>query len=218
VKFDNINVPNFLEFAESLKLVRKAEIEIDDTNIINDVYTDLLPNNSIITKFNLPRTSILIGRKGTGKSTIIQKSIKDIKDIKNVIGIYIDVKTLYDSATPSLISDNTLITPHLEGEIVKYFIYKNFLKEVINKTKKCIKDLVDNSDILTKTAHYFLGKEDLINSVLKKITDSTDEVFKEIDLSLCTSIRTSIESGSNNTDKLSVRLSANPALGINSSE
>ncbi|MEL7569648.1 MAG: hypothetical protein AAGU14_03710 [Eubacteriaceae bacterium] len=218
MKFDNINVPNFLEFAESLKLVRKAEIEIDDTNIINDVYTDLLPNNSIITKFNLPRTSILIGRKGTGKSTIIQKSIKDIKDIKNVIGIYIDVKTLYDSATPSLISDNTLITPHLEGEIVKYFIYKNFLKEVINKTKKCIKDLVDNSDILTKTAHYFLGKEDLINSVLKKITDSTDEVFKEIDLSLCTSIRTSIESGSNNTDKLSVRLSANPALGINSSD
>ena len=42
----------FLEFAESLKLVRKTRIEdfIDDKNI-DDIYTDLLPNNGIINKF-----------------------------------------------------------------------------------------------------------------------------------------------------------------------
>lgn len=107
----------FLLFAESLKLVRKA-----DVNVINDVYTDLLPNNSIISKFNLPRTSILMGRKGTGKSTIIQKSIFDMAKNNNTVGIYIDVKTLYDGASPTLMCDNQNITSLIHEEIIKYFV------------------------------------------------------------------------------------------------
>ena len=47
------NKQKFLEFAESLKLVRKTRIEdfIDDKNI-DDIYTDLLPNNGIIQSNN----------------------------------------------------------------------------------------------------------------------------------------------------------------------
>ena len=73
----------FLELAESLKLVRKTRIEdyVEDKTI-DDIYTDLLPKNGIINKLNLPRTTILVGRKGTGKSTIFQKSQKDRPKIK----------------------------------------------------------------------------------------------------------------------------------------
>lgn len=85
---------DFLQFAESLKLVRRAEIEKDSENIIDLVYTDLLPNNGVLNKINLPRTSILMGRKGTGKSTIIQKSMRDMMQNDKVICLYIDVKTL----------------------------------------------------------------------------------------------------------------------------
>src|SRR5690606_18947136 len=95
------NKETFLEFAESLKLVRKNRIEdfINDKNI-DDIYTDLLPNNGIINRMNLPRTTLLVGRKGTGKSTIFQKSQKDLIKNKKCISIYIDVKSLYENSTP----------------------------------------------------------------------------------------------------------------------
>ena len=95
----------FLMFANSLKLIRRAEIEHEGENIIDEIYTDLLPNEGILQQVNLPRTSILKGRKGTGKSTIFQKSIADMKGNKDVITVYIDVKTLFDSATPTLSGD-----------------------------------------------------------------------------------------------------------------
>ncbi len=121
----------FLNFAASLKLIRKAEIEAQGKSVIDEVYTDLLPNNGILNFVNLPRTSILKGRKGTGKSTIFQKSQNDMLIKDDVVTIYIDVKTLYDNATPTLNGSSDI--EQVDLEIKKYFIYKNFLFEVINK-------------------------------------------------------------------------------------
>lgn len=214
-----MNNPNeFLIFAESLKLVRNAEIERDDTNIVNDVYTDLLPNNSIISKFNLPRTSILMGRKGTGKSTIIQKSLFDIAKSDNTVGLYVDVKTLYDSATPTLMCDNQNMTSMIQEELIKYFVYKNFLKEVIEKTRTNFKQMIDNENLLTRVSHYFKGKESEVYEALNAITISTEEVFKSIDTSLFTFIKSSYESKSEATQEVKTKLSMNPSLGANLSD
>lgn len=124
------NQTDFLKFATSLKLVRKAIIEHDGKNVIDEIYTDLLPNDGVLQQVNLPRTSILKGRKGTGKSTILQKSIADMIQNKDVITVYIDVKTLYDGATPTL---NTAIETPISTELKKYLIYKNFLFEVVKE-------------------------------------------------------------------------------------
>lgn len=78
----------FLNFAASLKLIRKAEIEAQGKSVIDEVYTDLLPNNGILNFVNLPRISILKGRKGTGKSTIFQKSQNDMLIKDDVVTIY----------------------------------------------------------------------------------------------------------------------------------
>jgi len=208
----------FLLFAESLKLVRKANIEKEDINVINDVYTDLLPNKSIISKFNLPRTSILMGRKGTGKSTIIQKSMFDIAKSDNTIGIYIDVKTLYDSASPTLMCDNQNITSLIHGEIIKYFIYKNFLKEIIEKTKYNFKLMVDNKGVLYKAANFFIGKEMEVYDALENISCSAEEVFKSIDTSLSTFIKNSYESSNKANVGANATISMNPSIGLNISD
>lgn len=68
--YNMADINTFLEFAESLKLVRRANLEKEGKTIIEKIYTDLLPNNGVINKVNLPRTTIVVGRKGTGKSTI----------------------------------------------------------------------------------------------------------------------------------------------------
>lgn len=84
-----MDINKYLKFAESLKLVRNEVLEDNDSkDLIDEIYTDLLPQNGVINKVNLPRTTILVGRKGTGKSTIFRKSIKDTDKNKNIISIY----------------------------------------------------------------------------------------------------------------------------------
>ena len=97
------HIKEFFHFSESLKLNQKAELNNDDgKSLISDVYTDLFPNNAVNDKVNLSNTTIIIGRKGTGKSTIFQKSIEDQHKSNKIFPIYLDVKTIYDRATPTL--------------------------------------------------------------------------------------------------------------------
>ncbi|MCS4229126.1 hypothetical protein [Sphingobacterium sp. BIGb0165] len=103
------SIREFLEFTESLKLNQKAEIfDKGGKSLINNLYTDLFPENAINDKVNLANSTIIIGRKGTGKSTIFQKSINDQILNKNVFPLYLDVKTIYDRATPTLKYENDI--------------------------------------------------------------------------------------------------------------
>ena len=98
------NIKEFLTFSESLKLNQKAEL-FDDKgkSIIKDIYTDLFPNNAVNDKVNLSNTTILTGRKGTGKSTIFLKSIEDQIKNQKVFPIYLDIKTISIEPLPLLI-------------------------------------------------------------------------------------------------------------------
>ena len=145
------NINEFLEFATSLKLIRSAEVEKNGKDIIDAVYTDLLPENGVLQMVNLPRTSILKGRKGTGKSTIFDKSQKDMLSNSEVITIYIDVKTLYDNASPVLNIDVSMVD--YAEELKKYFLYKNFLFEVIQKANENFRESVENAPLLRKLVH-----------------------------------------------------------------
>lgn len=73
---------NFGKVTESLKKYRRAELsEENGRNLIQELYVDLLPDNQILNICKNPNTTYLIGRKGTGKSTIFQKLEDDIKKI-----------------------------------------------------------------------------------------------------------------------------------------
>ena len=100
----------FQDFVESLKLVRKANLEDATTGetIIDIIYSDLLPNNGVINKINMPNTTVVNGRKGTGKSTIFQKSINDVIKKDDTLCIYIDVKSLVE---------NTILPNEYQSEI-----------------------------------------------------------------------------------------------------
>lgn len=64
----------FIEVAESLKKYRRADlIDENGKSILDKLYVDLLPDNIILNKCLLDNTTFLIGRRGTGKSTIFLK-------------------------------------------------------------------------------------------------------------------------------------------------
>ncbi len=202
----------FLEFAESLKLVRKNRLEdYIQKKDIDDIYTDLLPNNGIITKLNLPRTTILVGRKGTGKSTIFKKSQKDLISNKKCISIYIDVKTLFDNSTPDIPEEVKSLGPELN----KYLIYSNLIKEIIIETKNQLNDFIDAS-IFQKILGYDHNQILQINEQLDAIENSINDVIKQIDGSLINSYK--IEKSSNITEDARVSLKLSETSGIEISD
>ncbi|SHI46752.1 hypothetical protein [Clostridium intestinale] len=207
-----MDINRYLKFAESLKLVRNEVLEDEkSSSIINEIYTDLLPQNGVINKVNLPRTTILVGRKGTGKSTIFQKSMKDIGSDKKIITLYIDVKTLYENSTPTISTTSQTIVP--PEELIKYFIYKSFINEIIIETKDKLKTKLDKSFIRTVLG---LDEEKYleIEEELENIQESIDEVFKKIDVSLLTNIGNTIEDNSEEKCKGDVELSKTPKITL----
>ena len=65
----------FMQVTESLKKYRRAELIDQDSGreILEQLYVDLLPDNYVLEKCLLYNTTFLVGRKGTGKSTIFLK-------------------------------------------------------------------------------------------------------------------------------------------------
>lgn len=198
----------FLKFAESLKLVRKTRIEdfVEDQNIDN-IYTDLLPNNGIISKLNLPRTTLLVGRKGTGKSTIFQKSQKDLISNTKCISIYIDVKTLYENSTPEIPNE----AKNLNEELHKYLLYSSLIKEIILETKNRLDDFVQVS-ILKRILGFDLEQIENITTELNEIESSITDVIKTIDGSLIKSFKQVNENSKNDSLKGGISISNNPRL------
>lgn len=202
----------YLDFAESLKLIRNEVVEDENNNsLIDEIYTDLLPQNGVISKVNLPRTTILVGRKGTGKSTIFQKSIKDITKDDKIIPIYIDVKTLYDNSTPTM---NNQVAEYISNEdFAKSLIYKNFISEIILNSKAKIKDKLNESKLKR-----LLGISDTeykeIEIRLDNIEQNTNRVFKQIEVSFVQSIKSIVEKSSNEGEGIGVELSKTPKMTL----
>ena len=207
------NKQKFLDFAESLKLVRKTRIEdfIDDKNI-DDIYTDLLPNNGIISKLNLPRTTLLVGRKGTGKSTIFQKSQKDLISNKKCISIYIDVKSLFDNSTPEIPKE----AQELSIDFHKYLLYSNLVKEIILETRNRLDDFVKGS-IFKKILGFDHGQILAINQELDLIEVSIKDVIKNVDISLMNTFKRIDESKKEKSGKVDLNISKNPGLNVSGS-
>lgn len=209
------NIDAFLDFAESLKLVRKANLEIDGKSMISDIYTDLLPNNGIINKVNLPRTTVITGRKGTGKSTIFLKSQSDLDKNKDNITIYIDAKSLYDNSIPDF-SQYFIDQDSLSKELKKYLIYSNLLKDIIIKCKNKIEKKISNNFFKCALGIDRYDYEQICKE-LDTIESSINEVFKTINTSIITSSKNTIESTCNSSDtqKLTVSIQ-NAEVGISS--
>jgi len=83
---------SFQEAAQSLKLYRRADLhnEVNGASIIEELYVDPLPNDHILQTMIKANTTFLIGRKGTGKSTIFQRVQHELRKRSNYTSAYIE--------------------------------------------------------------------------------------------------------------------------------
>lgn len=95
---------NFFKAVDSLKKYRRAELFDEKGNsILDKLYVDLLPNDQIIKTCLLDNTTFLVGRKGTGKSTIFLKLQHELKKRNDNITCYIDTKTIFENSQSEFI-------------------------------------------------------------------------------------------------------------------
>jgi DNA-binding MarR family transcriptional regulator len=207
----------FMDFVDSLKLVRKANLEDATTgeSLIDTLYSDLLPNNGIINKLNLPNTTIVSGRKGTGKSTIFQKSINEVITKEDVLCIYIDVKSLVDNTTlPKSYQAESLVLS--SDEIRKYLTYVEFLKIIITETKRKIYDKLSSKNLFERLFNNNTHKFERVIEKLDNIEENVNEVFKTIDRTLLQYVKEYREDKKDAKLKNEFVLKADPSFNVGS--
>lgn len=133
-------IENFSNMVSSLKLAQRAELLHEDLNenLIEILYVDPLPNNGLMKQIVQDNTVFLIGRKGTGKSTIFARVQQYFRNSKSEISAYVDVKTLHGRSLSQEIKID-------ENEEVrdKYHLYQGFivsvLSDLIDEVEKSLK-------------------------------------------------------------------------------
>lgn len=165
---------------ESLKKYRRADL-IDDRgkNLLENLYTDLLPDDHILKKSLQDNTTFLIGRKGTGKSTIFLRIEQEFRKKKGYMPCYLDVKTLFESSRSESVPE--YIDRITDKEFLeKYSVKRNFLR----KTLATIIHEVDKKvDTILKRLMSGM-KSSNVKEELKKILDAleSNEALKSIEI------------------------------------
>lgn len=195
---------NFLEMVSSLKLAQRAELWSGEDNLIKTLYVDPLPDDGILNQVIQDNTVFLIGRKGTGKSTIFSRVQDHFRSSKSEISAYVDVKTVYGKSNlPDSITE--------KDYNVKLDLYEGFIKEIISDLFKELEENLKQKNRL----HRIWVKNDYknllqrLNLIQKKISETT---FKEVstvrNVQITKSNGNSNEKGASLEGKASLELAA----------
>ncbi|MBX9654820.1 hypothetical protein K2Y11_14505 [bacterium] len=162
----------FHKAAQSLKLYRRAELTEDASGdpLIEQLYVDPLPNNHILKTLLRSNTTFLVGRKGTGKSTIFQRAQHELRKSKTDTSAYLDIKTLFESsqvdpALTQILAKNESALP-IES-FSKLLLHRAFLVSVVK-------------EIRSELAKRLQGS--LWERIKEKFTRSFEELFEGLDL------------------------------------
>ena len=78
----------FARIAESLRQYRRAELKDYQEELgarpIDALYVDPLPDDAVLQSILSSNTTFLLGRKGTGKSTVFARAQSDLRKRKDV--------------------------------------------------------------------------------------------------------------------------------------
>lgn len=172
-----INPDKFSKIAESLRQYRRAELvdyqEELGGNAIELLYVDPLESDAVLKTVLLNNTTFLIGRKGTGKSTVFAKAQLELRKRADAISVYVDVKSLHEllktseaviqSVGDSVISDNVWRAHALR---------KNFLGAVISDLLKELKRAYEARNLIQK----WIGKARAYNDVIGELDELSESV------------------------------------------
>lgn len=139
------NPKKFARIAESLRQYRRAELKDFENDLegnpIEFLYIDALPADAVLQTVLSSSTTFLLGRKGTGKSTVFAKAQAEIRKRKDLISIYIDVKSLYETINASEVPTTDVQDSSISTEILRtHLLRKSFLGAILSEVIKELKE------------------------------------------------------------------------------
>ncbi|MGB1563971.1 MAG: hypothetical protein ACPHN2_20970 [Sinimarinibacterium flocculans] len=172
----------FSNAAQSLKLYRRADIidQEDGASLIDELYVDPLPSGQVLDTLLRPNTTFVIGRKGTGKSTVFQRLQSAIRAGKSQTSAYVDIKTVYESAQIDdglrvrLESMESAMPPETLRQLL---LYRAFLREVVSEIKNELRKVVQSS-LWHRIKEGFSGTQaELFADLDELLDDASEEKF-----------------------------------------
>jgi Cdc6-like AAA superfamily ATPase len=213
------NLNTFHSAALSLKLFSRAELS-DEKNrsLIEKLYVDPLPNDQVFKTLLAANTTIIMGRKGTGKSTVFQRVQHEIRKNKlSSISAYMDIRNVFEESQvdPAAIEKvGALEGAMTPSEIKKLLLHKRFIKKLLSEIRE---------ELLSQTERNFLTKlrENMIGSS-KEAFAGLDKIIRRLDspnyedIALYLKGQSTSASGMQSNSSASAQVSAN--IGITSAD
>lgn len=189
---------NFFSAVDSLKKYRRADLLDEKGNtLINELYVDLLPNEQIFKSCLTDNTTFLVGRKGTGKSTIILRLENEYRKKKDYVSCYLDTKTLFESAKSDFLSHDYLSDKIPEKTLEKYLIERSFIQTILTEI---IKELDKQFQTTIDKVKGVLGfnRTNEIQQNLRKLLDriQNNDQLKSIELPIVSEVQRRLKSSS----------------------
>lgn len=175
MKISQSEKDNFYLLVDSLKKSRRADLSDinNDDAIIEELYVDPLEGDFVLRSCLQANTTMLIGRKGTGKSTIIARLQHEYRKDSDKLSLYIDVKTIFEQSKNFTYESSQYKNLITETDLEKYLIYKAFLKAIIEQIK---------TEVRTNTLKFFLAKISSIFGPAKRTYEiELENIFNEIE-------------------------------------
>ncbi|MBC1800140.1 hypothetical protein [Listeria booriae] len=168
-----MDIEGFDKTVKTLKLyhrINKNQFDfpgIEGGAVLEKTYVDLLPKEGVLSKLLYPNTTFLIGKRGTGKSTIIARAQQKIRADKDYLSVYVNAKTVYemDRNNSSVEDINKNILSN--AEIKQLRILQMFLSELLKSLKQEL-----NEEKLRYLENLNQKKESLkLNKLVRELTN-----------------------------------------------
>jgi hypothetical protein len=176
-----VNAQKFARIAESLRQYRRAELRDFQEELgarpVDALYVDPLPENAVLNSVLSSNTTFLLGRKGTGKSTVFARAQSVLRTRKDVLSSYIDVKSLYDITNASEAPARDVDTAKIDGGICRaHILRKAFLGAVISELLKEVDQLCNEMslwDVWRGKKKSFVDLKDKLSSLQNRTKEVT---------------------------------------------
>lgn len=172
----------FQNAANSLKLYRRADLSDPEQgqSLIDDLYVDPLPQEQVFRTILKPNTTFVIGRKGTGKSTIFQRLQSELRRTSHQTSAYVDIKTVFElsQVDPAVLTRLERLPEALPPTTLKQLLlYKEFLRAVIVEIKSELKKRIEAS-FWERVKESFTGSvAELFEGLDSVLEESNEERF-----------------------------------------
>jgi hypothetical protein len=166
----------FAKIAESLRQYRRAEMADYQADVggnpVDLLYVDPLESDAVLKTVLLNNTTFLVGRKGTGKSTIFAKAQLELRKREDAVSVYIDVKSLHELLSTSEAAIQSLQDLQISEPVFRaHSLRKAFLGAVISDLIQELRRAYETRSLFQRWVGSARGYSEVIAELEQLATD-----------------------------------------------